>query len=207
MQIQRFVRVSLIVAFALLVPLAAWAQSSITGIVRDMSGGILPGVSIEAASPVLIEKVRSVVSDERGLYRIVDLRPGPYTVLFTFAGFSTLRRDGIYLPSEFTATVNADLSVGTAEETVTVTGEAPMVDVRSSRRADPARAQKRCKRCRAPDAWNMLSMVLPGATLRRESERSVGGLNDRTQTGFSVHGRVPEAQPVMDGVEPADSKS
>ena len=112
MHIQRVTRVGVIVSSLLLVPLAAWAQSSITGVVRDTSGGILPGVTVEAASPVLIEKVRSAVTDERGVYRIVDLRPGTYTVTFTLPGFSTLRRDGVVLPAEFTATVNADLAVG-----------------------------------------------------------------------------------------------
>src|SRR5688500_19250791 len=133
MSIQRVTRVGVIVASVLLAPVAAWAQSSITGVVRDTSGGILPGVTVEAASPVLIEKVRSVVSDESGVYRIVDLRPGTYTVTFTLPGFQTLRRDGVVLPSEFTATVNADMTVGQLEETITVTGEAPVVDIRSSR--------------------------------------------------------------------------
>ena len=75
----------------LLVPAAAYAQAAITGVVRDTSGAVLPGVTVEAASPVLIEKVRSVVSDDTGQYRIVDLRPGTYSVTFTLPGFSTVR--------------------------------------------------------------------------------------------------------------------
>jgi hypothetical protein len=198
MHIQRVTRVGVIVASLLLMPLAAWAQSSITGVVRDTSGGILPGVTIEAASPVLIEKVRSVVSDESGVYRIVDLRPGTYTVTFTLPGFNTLRRDGVVLPSEFTATVNADLTVGQLEETITVTGEAPVVDIRSSR-AQVQLAQETLQALPGAGRLNMVSMVLPGATLRRESDRGVGGLSDRTQTAYSVHG-APEAQPIMDGM-------
>ena len=108
MDIHRAIRVGVMVASCLLVPLAAWAQSSITGVVRDTSGGILPGVTVEAASPVLIEKVRNVVTDESGVYRIVDLRPGTSTVTFPLPGFHTFRRDGVVLPSEFPATVNAD---------------------------------------------------------------------------------------------------
>jgi hypothetical protein len=86
-----------------------WAQSSISGAVRDASGAVLPGVTVEAASPALIEKVRSVVTDTQGVYRIVDLRPGPYTVTFTLPGFNTFKRDGIELRAEFTATVDAEL--------------------------------------------------------------------------------------------------
>jgi hypothetical protein len=118
----------------LAVPAAAYAQSSITGVVRDTSGGVLPGVTVEAASDVLIEKSRVAVTDGSGLYRIVDLRPGVYVVTFTLPGFSTFRRDGLELGSEFTATVNADLRVGSLEETITVTGESPVVDVQSARR-------------------------------------------------------------------------
>ena len=161
-------------------------------------GRILPGVTVEAASPVLIEKVRSVVTDESGVYRIVDLRPGTYTVTFTLPGFNTFRRDGVVLPSEFTATVNADLTVGQLEETITVTGEAPVVDIRSSR-AQVQLAQETLQSLPGAGRLNMVSMVLPGATLRRESDRGVGGLSDRTQTAYSVHG-APEAQPIMDGM-------
>ena len=116
-----------------LIPSAAFAQAAITGVVKDASGAVLPGVTVEAASPVLIEKVRSVVSDDTGQYRIVDLRPGTYTVTFTLPGFSTVKRDGIELSGSFVATVNADLRVGTLEETITVTGETPIVDVQSAR--------------------------------------------------------------------------
>jgi hypothetical protein len=118
----------------LLVPQLASAQSSITGIVKDTSGAVLPGVTVEAASDVLIEKVRTALTDGNGQYRIVDLRPGVYAVTFTLPGFSTFKRDGLELASEFTATVNADLRVGSLEETITVTGESPIVDVQSARR-------------------------------------------------------------------------
>jgi hypothetical protein len=119
-----------LVAFmiVLLLPAAAAAQSAIVGLVRDSSGAVLPGVTVEARSDALIERVRSVATDGQGLYRIVDLRPGTYTVTFALTGFNTFRREGLELPSEFTATVNAELRVGTLEETVTVTGESPVVD-------------------------------------------------------------------------------
>jgi hypothetical protein len=118
----------------MLAPQMASAQSSITGVVRDTSGAVLPGVTVEASSDVLIEKVRTAVTDGNGLYRIVDLRPGKYDVTFTLTGFATYKREGLELSSEFNATVNADLRVGALEETITVTGESPIVDVTSARR-------------------------------------------------------------------------
>src|SRR5206468_4184893 len=119
----------------LLLPSSAYAQFSgaITGVVKDASGGVLPGVTVEAASPALIEKIRSVVSDDSGQYRIVDLRPGTYSVTFTLPGFSTVKREGIELSGNFVATVNGDLKVGALEETITVTGETPVVDVQTAK--------------------------------------------------------------------------
>jgi hypothetical protein len=119
------------IAYLVVVPAAAYAQASIAGVVRDSSGAVLPGVTVEAASPALIEKVRSVVTDGSGQYKVVDLRPGTYSVTFTLAGFNTFRRDGIELAGSFTATVNADLRVGSLQETITVTGDTPIVDVQS----------------------------------------------------------------------------
>jgi hypothetical protein len=121
----------LLVAF---LPAAAHAQASITGVVRDTTGAVLPGVTVEASSPALIEKARSVVSDGGGQYRVVDLAPGVYAVTFTLTGFNSYRREGIELTGDFTATINAELRVGTVAETVTVTGETPIVDVQGIQR-------------------------------------------------------------------------
>ena len=124
---------ALCVAFAILVfaPALASAQSTITGVVRDASGGVLPGVTVEVSSPALIEGVRSAVSDDSGTYRVNDLRPGTYAVSFSLPGFSTVRRTGVALSDLFTATINADLTVGSLEETITVTGQTPLVDTQS----------------------------------------------------------------------------
>jgi hypothetical protein len=128
----------LVITSFLLVPRPVSAQqttaSSIAGIVRDASGAVLPGVTVEASSPALIEKVRTSVSDSEGRYNILDLRPGTYSVTFTLPGFNTYKRDGIELPSGFTATVNGEMQVGALTETITVTGEAPLVDTRNVRR-------------------------------------------------------------------------
>ncbi|MGE5243706.1 MAG: TonB-dependent receptor [Betaproteobacteria bacterium] len=111
---------------------SAQIGSAIAGVVKDSSGGVLPGVTVEAASPALIEGTRSGVTDSSGQYRITGLRPGQYTVTFTLTGFRTVKREGITLPAAFTATVNAELQVGQLQETVTVTSAAPLVDVRNS---------------------------------------------------------------------------
>src|ERR1700730_17216290 len=105
-------------------PVSAQGTSSATivGVVTDTSGAVLPGVTVEASSPVLIEKVRSAVTDERGEYRVVQLIPGTYTVTFTLTGFASFRREGIELPPSFNATVNIQLRIGAIEETVTVSG-------------------------------------------------------------------------------------
>src|SRR5262249_14721809 len=117
----------------MLLPRAAAAQgssaASIIGVAKDASGAVLPGVTVEASSPVLIEKVRSTITDEKGEYRIIELRPGTYSVTFTLPGFNTFKRDGLELSPNFTATVNADMKVGGAEETITVSGETPLIDV------------------------------------------------------------------------------
>ena len=194
----RWIPALVVVSSFLLLPAFAWAQSSITGVVRDGSGAVLPGVTVEAASPALIEKVRSTVTDDQGRYRIVDLRPGTYTVAFALTGFSTSKREGLELRAEFTATVNADLAVGALEETITVSGDAPIVDLRSSR-AQVQFAQETLQSLPGTGRLATLPAIIPGVTLRRESDRGVGGLSDRTQTAYSLHG-APEAQPVVDGV-------
>ncbi len=100
--------------------------------VKDTSGAVLPGVTVEAASDALIEKTRSVVTDGGGQFRIVDLRPGTYAVTFSLEGFQSFKRDALELPAQFTMTINADMKVGSLEETLTVTGDAPTVDVQTA---------------------------------------------------------------------------
>src|SRR2546423_3349496 len=112
-------RIASVLVFLALVPASAYAQASITGVVKDSSGAVLAGVTVEASSPALIEKTRTSISDGSGQYRIVDLRAGTYTVTFTLTGFSTIKREGIELTGSFTATVNADLKVGSVQESVT----------------------------------------------------------------------------------------
>ncbi len=115
----------------LFLPAVAFAQASIAGVVRDTSGAVLPGVTVEAASPVLIEKVRTAVTDGNGRYQLVDLRPGTYSVTVSLPGFNTVKRDGVVLTGSIIASIDVELRVGSLEETITVTGETPVVDVQS----------------------------------------------------------------------------
>ena len=115
-------------------PGAALAQSAIGGRVTDNTGGVLPGVTVEATSPVLIEGAKAVVSDGQGRYSIIDLRPGTYRVTFMLAGFTTAVREGIVLTAGFTAPVDVQLSVGALEESVTVSGASPVVDLQTTQR-------------------------------------------------------------------------
>ena len=125
----------LLVVAGAAVPSAAWAQVALAGTVKDASGAVLPGVSVEASSPALIEKSRSATTDSTGQYRIESLQPGSYTVTFTLAGFSTVKREDVTLSGNGVVTINADLKVGGVAETITVTGATPVVDVQSARTA------------------------------------------------------------------------
>jgi len=128
-----------VVLFALMLPSLAAAQgalerATLTGTVRDASGAVLPGVTVEAASPALIEKVRTAVTDSAGVYRIVNLDPGVYTLTFSLEGFSQVKRENIELRGSATQTIPIDMRVGSITETVVVSGESPIVDVQSTRR-------------------------------------------------------------------------
>src|SRR3954463_12680916 len=127
-------KVVLILLAAVLLPSLAFAQGTLTGTARDQSGGILPGVTVEASSPALIEKVRTGVTDSTGQYRITGLNPGIYALTFTLPGFSVVKREGIEVAGTATVTIPIDMRVGALEETVTVSGETPVVDIQSVQR-------------------------------------------------------------------------
>jgi hypothetical protein len=185
------------VACRMFLPAAAFAQGSVTGAVRDATGALLPGVTVEASSPALIEKVRSVVTDGTGQYRIVDLRPGTYTVTFTLYGFSPFKREGIQLTGSFTATVDADLKVGSVAETVTVTGESPIVDVQST-------VQERVMAKDVIDSIPVgrgqadLAVLVPGMT---SGAQDVGGQGTLALSGVAIHdGRATDQRQMVDGL-------
>jgi len=165
-------------------PAAAQAQSAIAGVVKDTSGAILPGVTVEASSDVLIEKTRSVITDGEGAYRIVDLRPGTYSVTFTLPGFQTFKRDALDLPANFTATINADMKVGALEESVTVSGASPVVDTSSNVKSQVLNREVLDA---VPSAKTIQSLgqLVVGVNL---SSPDVAGSRAMQQTYFAVHG-------------------
>jgi hypothetical protein len=184
-----------VVALLVLIPTGAVAQAVITGSVRDTSGAVLPGVTVEASSPALIEKVRSSISDSSGQYRIETLRPGLYKVSFTLPGFSTFEREGVELTGSFTATINAELRVGSLQETVTVTGESPIVDVQSARRQTVINNEV-LKAIPTVRSYNALVVVVPGV-VTNTNDVATG----TATTQFPIHGgRNNEGRMTIDGL-------
>ena len=170
-----FVRMVPVIAVLALLPTLAFAQGTLTGVVRDASGGVLPGVTVEAASPALTEKVRTATTDGSGQYRLVELTPGTYSLTVTLPGFSTVKREGIVLGGSATLTIPVELRVGGLEETITVTGETPVVDVQSERR----------------------ETVLSSDTIAAiPATRTVGSLLNATP-GLTVDGNVVNPTPTM----------
>ena len=182
------VRVLVGPACALVVPEFAAAQASIAGTVKDASDAALPAVTVVAASDALIERSRTVLTDGSGQYSIVDLRPGIYTVTFTLAGFNTFKREGIELEGQFAATVNAVLEVGAVEQTVVVTGESPIVDMRSTTRQ---RILDHDVIDRLPTGRNLYNaaVLIPGINQTGTfGNQDVGGALGDQMFNLSIHG-------------------
>src|SRR5579871_1813927 len=174
------------------------AQSAIAGLVKDTTGAVLPGVTVEVSSPALIEQVRSAITDTQGQYKILDLRPGTYSVTFGLPGFATVKREGIELPANFTAPVNAELRVGAVEETVTVSGASPVVDVQQAVTQQVLPQQLLDA---VPTGGRNIQSV--GATLVgvTQSQPDVGGAQGMQQTYLAAHGSDPKDNYIMvDGI-------
>src|SRR5213596_3217697 len=172
------------------------AQSAFTGVVRDQSGAVLPGVSVEASSPALIEKSRSTVTDERGAYKIIDLRPGNYSLTFTLPGFKTAMRE-VELPSDFTATINAEMTVGAVEESITVAAESPVVDSQTNFKAQ---VLPRDVLDTVPTAHTIQSAGQLVVGVQMDAP-DVGGSRAMQQTYFNVHGTgTSQTSVLMDGM-------
>ncbi len=192
---------TLAVAFFLflVLPSMASAQSAIAGVAKDDTGAVLPGVTVEASSPVLIEKSRTVVTDASGNYKIVDLRPGVYSVVFTLQGFNTFRREGITLTANATATVNGEMKVGAVSESITVTGEAPLVDVQNSGRSQVVDREMLDTIPNGGQTWQV-GFTLPGVVQVGRSD--VGGAGGIQQTRMSAHGStISDTTTTLDGME------
>ena len=190
----------------MLLPSIARAQSTssgaVAGVVTDASGAVIPGVTVEAASPALIEKVRSVVTDDQGQYKIVDLRPGTYTVSFSLSGFAAVKREGLVLTTGFTATVNAEMRLGSLEETVTVAGASPLVDTQNVRTQTVFSRDGLDALPSAKTLQGYAALTL-GATFTSAADQDVGG--NRGEMGglgaFTVHNsRASDSRVTMDGM-------
>ena len=177
----------------LLLASSAWAQQAagISGLVRDDTGGVLPGVTVDAASPALIEGVRTAFTDGEGRYNIVDLRPGTYQVTFSLPGFSTVLREGVELTTGFTATINADMQVGSLEETITVTAASPLIDVQNVRQRQVVTEELLDALPTSTKALVNLINLTPGLTGVADVGGALGGYRSMgTPQGVKFHGRV-----------------
>src|SRR5215472_6295609 len=183
----------LVWAGLLLLPRLSFAQgigaASIVGVAKDSSGAVLPGVTVEAASPVLLEKSRATVTDDQGRYQIAELRPGTYSVTFTLPGFATFKRDGLTLTPGFAATINADLRVGALSETVLVTSEAPLVDTRTAAKVTVITDQTLNALPTSKSIGSMLAFV-PGAVSPANGV-DTGGTKGEQSVRISVYGANP----------------
>ena len=193
----RFGRVIVLFALCVAAPAAAYAQASIVGTARDASGAVLPGVAVEASSPALIEKTRTVVTNAVGQYAIEDLRPGTYTVTFTLSGFSAIRREGIELAGAFVATVNADMRLGGVTETITVSGEAPVVDVTSTRNQQVISGET-ISEIPSSRQYSAFTHLIPAINVQ---QNDFSGSNPALYSVFQIHGgRRNEGQVLVDGM-------
>jgi hypothetical protein len=184
-----------LICFTLLVP-EGFAQSTFTGVVKDQSGAVLPGVTVEAGSPVLIERSRSAITNESGAYTIVDLRPGAYTLTFSLPGFKTVKRD-VDLIANFVSTINVEMAVGAVEETVTVQAESPVVDLQSNTKAD---VLPRDVLDSLPTAHTIQSVGQTVVGVQLDAP-DVAGSRAMQQTYFTVHGAgVAQTSVLMDGM-------
>ena len=195
------VRAVLVVSCLFIIPAAAYAQASIAGTIKDSSGAVLPGVTVEATSPVLIEKTRTAVTDGTGQYRIENLRPGLYAVTFTLPGFNTVKRGDVELTGSFIATINAEMKIGTVQETVTVTGETPIVDVQSTTKQQVLAAEL-IEALPTSRNYVTLARIVLGTTGAGGALNDVGGsaLGD-VGSNMTVHGSASTDQRItLNGV-------
>jgi hypothetical protein len=190
-------------AWLLLIAAAAHGQeASITGVVKDASGGVLPGVMVEASSPALIEKTRTVVTDTTGQFRVVALPPGTYSLTFALNGFSAVKREGIEIAGSFTAVVNADMRVGAVQETVTVSGQSPIVDVQNTRQQSVLNHDVIDTVPAGRTLYN-LAVLIPSVGISGANVQDVGGSGSVSATPtLTVHGsRGPDQKTLLNGVQ------
>jgi len=193
-------RAAIVAAIVFVFPMLAGAQvlGTVAGAVKDASGAVLPGVTVEVSSPALIERTRTATTDGSGLYRIINLPPGNYAVTFSLPGFNTVKREQVQLQAGFTATIDAEMKVGAVQETVTVTGESPVIDVQSAASTRSLTADT-FKELPSSGSWLQMASLVPAI---RASVQDVGGvLGDQTGAQVSAHGsRAEDGVSLVDGL-------
>ena len=198
------------IACVALIPSLASAQgSTIGGTVTDTTGGVLPGVTVEARSPTSIEQVRTTVTDGNGQYRIIALEPGTYAITYTLPGFGTFIREGIELSIGFTASIDVQLSVGDIQETVIVSGASPVVDIQSveQRAVMDREIIDSIPTGKSISSYGLLVPGMVGAEAFGSGlQQDAGGLSAQIMQRMSIHGGNSEDQMVningMDVAEP-----
>src|SRR5215471_6879711 len=189
-------RLALAVATLAVLSGAAYAQTALAGVVKDTSGAVLPGVTVEAASAVLLEKSRTAVTDATGQYRIPDLLPGKYTVTFTLTGFATVKREDVDVTGGGVLSINADLKVGSVAETITVTGETPVVDVQTSTKREVVLSSAVVEAIPASRGYGNILATVPGIQATGLDVSSAVSTNFLTARG----GRGNEGTIQIDGM-------
>jgi hypothetical protein len=204
--------VTLVVTVLAVAPSIVLAQASLAGQVKDASGAVLPGVTVEASSPALIENVRTVVTGGTGQYRIELLPPGTYALTFTLPGFSAVKREGVQLTGTFTASIDAELRVGNLQETITVSGESPIVDIQS---ANKQRVIDRDLIDKLPAGRSPFAQIalIPGVTVPAANQDVGGATQLSGAITMQVHGSTGTSQSLMENglstaalISPANSQ-
>lgn len=180
----------------------ASTTGSINGKVADSSGGVLPGVTVTAASPSLIG-IQTATTDAGGLYRFPGLPPGVYTLTYELSGFNTLKREGIQIALGFTATVNVELTVASLQETVTVTGDSPVIDVSTTRVQQNFKLEQLQDIPNSRDMWSLLA-VTPSVQMSRID---VGGNRAGTQTTYTAYGYSGQNRVLVEGINTTEGTS
>jgi hypothetical protein len=194
--------VPLILGGLLLIPALAQAQATLAGVARDNTGAVLPGVTVEVTSPALIEKARTAVTDGTGQYRITELPPGTYTLTFTLSGFNVFRRDGVEVRGSGVVPINAEMRVGALQETITVTGESPLVDTQTTRR-ETVITSETLATLPVTRSYGTLLAAIPGITTDNTSR---GAMTEPFMTFFTSNGgRANEGRMLIDGMPVAAS--
>src|SRR5713226_8094353 len=184
-------------ALLLLIPGMATAQQSagaIAGVVKDSTGGVLPGVTVQVSSPALIEKVRTVITDGQGEYKIISLRPGAYEVTFSLSGFGTVKRSGVELTTAFTATINAEMKPGSLEESITISGASPLIDVQNTVQQRAVTADI-IEALPAGRQFQGFAVLTPGVS--RTGPQDVGGSSGDNFSTLAIHGSHAADMPLI----------